>query len=157
MIRLGGNSEDRAVEILQDACRDLPGEVEGYKKDDTPDSIAERFAQLVAGTNGATWSPQPRRVPDFVDSENAYHFAVAGGTLWIDHDRCDPQTTALVIEHSSGLLNDADGKPVLAVSADEIENKDSELIALEIECRRARKPVVFVDLPIQGIDTPRHI
>ena len=151
VIRLGGNSEDRAVEILQDACEDLPGEVQGYKKDDTPGYIAQRFAQLVDDAGGSTWSPQPRRVPNYVGK--SYAFPISGGTVWIDHDQCDPQTTALVIEHSSGLLNEGDGKPVLAVPPDEIENKDSELIALEVECRRAGHPVVFVDLPIKGIDT----
>ena len=28
VVRLGGNSEDRAVEILQDACKDLPATIE---------------------------------------------------------------------------------------------------------------------------------
>src|SRR5262249_54860413 len=40
VIRLGGNTEDRAVEILQSACKDLPARVEGYKKTDTPAKIA---------------------------------------------------------------------------------------------------------------------
>ena len=151
VIRLGGNSEDRAVDILHDACKNLPGEIEGFKKDDTPAFIAQRFTELVDDAGGNTWSPQPRRVPDYV--AKSYSFAISGGTVWIDHDHCDPQTTAQVIEHSSGLLKDANGKPVPAVSSDEIENKDSELIALETECRRAGRPVVFVDLPIAGIDT----
>ncbi len=151
VIRLGGNSEVRAVDILQDACKDLPGEIEGYKKDDTPGFIAQRFAQLVAETNRATWSPQPRRVPEYVGK--GYSFPISGGTVWIDHAQCDPQKAAFIVEHSSGLLHDVDRKPMLAVDADEIENQDSELIALEIECRRAGHPVVFVDLPIRGIDT----
>ncbi len=155
VIRLGGNSEDRAVEILEAACAQLPGRVEGYKKDDTPTSIAQRFAELVNDAGGTGWSPQPRRVPEYVGK--SYSFSISGGTVWIDHNGCDPQTTVVVIEHSSDLLKDAEGKPVLAVSADEIENKDSELIALEVECRRAGKPVVFVDLPIKGIDRSRHI
>ena len=151
VIRLGGNSEDRAVDILQDACKDLPGEIEGYKKDDTPGYIAQRFAQLVAETDGTTWSPQPRCVPEYVGK--SYSFPISDGTVWIDHAQCSPTTTAFIVEHSSGLLHDVDSKPVLAVDADEIANKDSELIALEVECRRATHPVVFIDLPIKGIDT----
>ncbi|MCC6677578.1 MAG: acetate--CoA ligase family protein [Phycisphaerales bacterium] len=47
VIRLGGNTEDRAVDILQSACKDLPAKVECYRKTDTPAAIAARFAMLV--------------------------------------------------------------------------------------------------------------
>ena len=57
------------------------------------------------------------------------------------------------MQNSSWLLKaDRDHKPVLAVSESDVANKDSELIMLEIECRRAGKAVVFVDLPVEGID-----
>jgi succinyl-CoA synthetase beta subunit len=156
VIRLGGNSEDRAVEILQDACRDLPGRVEGYRKDDTPAFIAERFAKLVEESKGATWTPRPRTVPGFVGGVEggggSYHFPINGGTVWIDGDRCDAETTAFVVEQSQGLLREADGKPELAVGEQDVAGRDSELVALEIECRRAGRPVVFVDLPLEGLD-----
>ena len=48
MIRLGGNAEDRAVDILQRMSKLLRAPVEGYRKTDTPAFIAERFAELVA-------------------------------------------------------------------------------------------------------------
>ncbi len=153
VIRLGGNSEDRAVEILQDACKGLPGRVEGYRKDDTPAFIAERFAKLVEESKGATWMPRPRMVPGFVGG--SYHFPINGGKVWIDGDRCDAETTAFVVEQSQGLLRELDGKPELAVGEKEVADKDSELVALEIECRRAGRPVVFVDLPVEGLDEGR--
>lgn len=94
-----------------------------------------------------------RHVPDFVGSDSAYSVPIHGGMLWIDHEACDADTAALVVKHSSELLklND-DGKPVLAVSESDVAGKDSELIACEIECLRAGKPIVFVDLPIPGLD-----
>jgi succinyl-CoA synthetase beta subunit len=150
LIRLGGNSEDRAVEILQDACRDLPGRVEGYRKDDTPAFIAGRFSELVDDAGGAVWKPRRRHVPAFVGG--SYSFPITGGTVWIDTDACDAETTALVVEQSQGLLRDSGGRPELAVSEDDVAGKDSELVALEVECRRAGRPVVFVDLPIAGLD-----
>ena len=63
VIRLGGNTEDRAVEILQQACKDLPAKVEGYKKTDPPAKIAARFAELVAQSKAAPWEAHrpPRR------------------------------------------------------------------------------------------------
>ncbi|MHC4966426.1 MAG: hypothetical protein ACYTGE_16145, partial [Planctomycetota bacterium] len=153
VIRLGGNSEDRAVEILQEACRGLPGRVECYRKDDTPAFIASRLEELVGQASGATWTPQPRTVPSYVGG--SYHFPISGGTVWIDGDRCDAETTAFVVEQSQGLLRDGDGGPRLAVDEEEAAGKDSEFVALEIECRRAGRPVVFVDLPIEGLDEDR--
>jgi hypothetical protein len=74
--------------------------------------------------------------------------------VWIDHAACDAATTEVVVQNSSWLLkSDERQRPVLAVAEAEAANKDSELIMLEIECRRAGKPVVFVDLPIPGIDS----
>lgn len=157
VIRLGGNGEDRAVEILEDACRDLPAPVEGYKKDDTPVWCAARFAQLVeqhpspsGRGEGGEGDPQSgfgtRRAPAFVGRDAAYSFPITGGRVWID-DGCDEETAQLVVNHSDGLLRMGENrKPRLAVSAEEIAGKDSELIACEIECHRAGRPVVFVDL-----------
>ena len=150
VIRLGGNGEDRAVEILEDACRGLPGRVEGYRKDDTPAFIADRFAELVKSANGATWTPRARSVPEYAG--RSYRFPIKGGMVWIDHERCDRPTTVFVIEHASGLLRAENGLPVLGVSDAEVAAKDSELLALEVDCRRADRPVVFVDLPIPGLD-----
>ena len=48
VIRLGGNTEDRAVEILRRMSKLLRAPVEGYRKTDTPAFIAARFAELVA-------------------------------------------------------------------------------------------------------------
>jgi len=155
VIRLGGNSEDRAVEILEDACRDLPGAVEGYRKDDTPAFCAERFAALVQEGSGDGGSGHDRKMPGFVGSTGAYQFPIQGGVVWIDHEQGDPEANRFCIAQSSGLLeaNDA-GMPVLAVPEDEVAGKDSEMIACEIECGRAGHSVLFVDMPIAGLDEP---
>jgi succinyl-CoA synthetase beta subunit len=150
VVRLGGNSEDRAVEVLQASAKLTGAPIEGYKKDHTPAFCAERFAKLVEKNYGRPWTPRPRNVPEFVGP--GYSFAINGGRVWIDHVRCDVDTTQFVVEHSSGLLKSENALPVLAVSAEDVASKDSELIALEIECRRSGRRVVFVDLPIDGID-----
>lgn len=155
VIRLGGNSEDRAVEILQDSCKDLPATVEGYRKDDTPAACAARFRELVEA-NGKRAVKMTRRVPEYVGSDAAYSFPIDGGWVWIDYANCDADTARLVVEQSSELLElDDSGKPVPAIELEELANKDSELIACEIECFRAGRPALFVDLAIEGLgDTP---
>ncbi|MCG8608758.1 acetate--CoA ligase family protein, partial [bacterium] len=47
VIRLGGNSEDKAIDILENYTKDLPAPVEGFKKDDSADLCAERLRALV--------------------------------------------------------------------------------------------------------------
>jgi succinyl-CoA synthetase beta subunit len=152
VVRLGGNSEDRAVAILADAGRGLGAAVVGYRKDDTPAACAKRFKALV---EQSPWPPAPmtRRVPDFVGAAGAWSSAIKGGRLWIDVARCDADAARVLVANSAGLLAlDDRGKPVLAVPEAEIADKDSELIALEIESRRAGHPIVFLDLPIPGLD-----
>jgi succinyl-CoA synthetase beta subunit len=156
-LRLGGNSEDRAVEILETACADLPAAVVGYKKDDPTAKCAERFKELVDAQNGTGWTPRERAVPSFVGSSDALFFEVAlsdawKGYVWIDYPDCDAKATALLVEHSAGVLKIDNGKPALAIAPEEAMNKDAEMIACEIECAIAGSPVVFVDLPIPGVD-----
>jgi succinyl-CoA synthetase beta subunit len=152
VIRLGGNAEDRAVEILEDACRDLPGVVEGYRKDDTPAFCAARFTALMESSEKHRAGELTRSVPAWVGGD-ADAFPIVGGHVWIDTESCDASLTARLAEWSSGLLkDDGTGRPVLAVDEETAAKADSEFIACEIECLRAGRGVVFVDLPIAGID-----
>src|SRR5437763_1265050 len=84
VIRLGGNTEDRAVEILARMSKLLRAPVEGYRKTDTPAFIADRFAKLVAGASGAKWRPRHPRTPNFIENNSAMKFEVKGGRVWID-------------------------------------------------------------------------
>lgn len=153
VVRLGGNSEDRAVRILEDACKDLPATIEGYKKDDTPAFCAERFAELVDTSRDRQGAETKRRVPDFVGNSDADQFPITGGTVWIDSARCDAATAQRVADLSDGLLtiDESTDRLTPTIDAEELAKKDSEFIALEIECRRAEMPVVFVDLEIPGL------
>ena len=153
VIRLGGNAEDRAVEILEDACKGLPATIEGYRKDDTPAFCAKRFAALVEASDGPTSSDLHRSVPTFVGSAAALSFAIDGGHVWIDIEHCDADLTERMAGWSSGLLqDDGSGCPQLAVAREDATSADSEFIACEIECLRAGRPVLFVDLPVAGLD-----
>jgi succinyl-CoA synthetase beta subunit len=160
VIRLGGNTEDRAVDILQSACKGLPAKIEGYKKMDPPAKIAERFAALVdehrnrdrqgAEAGDGKWRPRAPRRPSFVGATTAIAFPVKGGRVWID-----PATwknnAAAIVSRANGLLNDESGKPALTVKSDEFLTKDSDMIACEVECRRDGVEGLFVELEIPGL------
>jgi succinyl-CoA synthetase beta subunit len=143
VIRLGGNSEDRAVEILQSACAQLHVPIEGYKKTDPPAKIARRFAELVAASKAAPWIPRSPRV-----ATRGLSWPIRGGKLWIDPEVWKTNAAAIVAR-SAGLLRDDHGKPS---PAEDLTNKDSELIACEVECRREGFDGVYVELEIPGLD-----
>ncbi len=144
VIRLGGNTEDRAVEILQSACKGLPTTVEGYKKSDPPAKIAARFAELVA-TGSRVWKPRAPQRPAFVGANGSHSFDVKGGKVWVDGATWKAGAPA-IIARSNGLIKDAAGVPTLTVSAQDFLAKDSDMIACEVECRIAGISGVFVDL-----------
>src|SRR5947207_10547198 len=103
VIRLGGNTEDRAVDILHRISGLLRAPVEGYRKTDSPAMIAERFAELVTGASGPKWKPRAPRVPKFVKDPLAIMLPVKGGRVWIDTAQW-PQIRRAVETHSGGLI-----------------------------------------------------
>src|SRR6516162_2263162 len=151
VIRLGGNTEDRAVEILTRMAKLLGARIEGYRKTDTPATIANRFAELVDDAKGAKWKPRAPRAPGFITSKSAAKFEVKGGRVWIDNPKW-PQIRTAVESHSGGLVVDREGKPAIGLPSEEFANKDSELVACEIECRLAEIEGFYLQLDVPGLD-----
>jgi succinyl-CoA synthetase beta subunit len=150
VIRLGGNTEDRAVEILHRMSKLLRAPVEGYRKTDTPAFIAARFAELVA-SDGKKWRPRSPRVPKFVSDPSATKLAVKNGRVWIDTARW-PEIRVAVETHSGGLIIDHDGAPSSALPNEEFATKDSELLSCDVECRLAGIEGFYLELDIPGLD-----
>src|ERR1700731_937528 len=111
VIRLGGNTEDRAVDILQRMSKLLRAPIEGYRKTDAPAKIAERFAELVAGAGGTKWRPRKPRVPKFIKDPSATMLPVKNGRVWIDTARW-PQISPPIEKHSGGLIVERAGAPL---------------------------------------------
>jgi succinyl-CoA synthetase beta subunit len=151
VIRLGGNTEDRAVDILQRMSRLLGAAVEGYRKTDAPAAIATRFAELIATGKGAKWKPRRPRVPKFVKDPSVTTIPVKGGRVWIDSAQW-PQIRSAVETHSGGLIVDRAGAPVSSVPGQEFATKDSELLGCDVECRLAGVEGFYLELDIPGLD-----
>ncbi len=163
VIRLGGNTEDRAADILHSACKGLPATVECFKKNDPPARIAARFAELVSASCNpqskiqnleSIWSPRSPRRPSFVGAPSSPSFAIKSGTVWINPEAWKTHAPA-IISRSNGLLRDNNGRPALTCTADEFLAKDSDMIASEVECRRdgiEGDGGVFVVLDIPGLN-----
>jgi succinyl-CoA synthetase beta subunit len=151
VIRLGGNTEDRAVDILQRTSKLLRAPIEGYRKRDTPSFIAARFAELLATAGAKKWKPRALRVPKFVSHDAAIALAVKNGSVWIERERW-PQIRSAVQEHSGGLIVDLAGAPTPSMPAEEFATKDSELLACDVECRLAGIEGFYLELDILGLD-----
>jgi len=151
VIRLGGNTEDRAVDILQRMSKLLRAPVEGYRKSDTPATIAARFAELVAEAKDAKWKPRTPRAPKFAKQPSAGMLAVKNGRVWIDTAQW-PQIRPVVETHSGGLIVDREGAPAAALPSEEFAAKDSELLACDVECRLAGVEGFYLELDIPGVD-----
>src|SRR6058998_515018 len=136
VIRLGGNTEDRAVDILHRMSKLLRAPVEGYRKSNTPTMIAERFAELVEGGGGTKWKPRAPRVPKFVKDPSAIMLPVKGGCVWIDTAKW-PQIRSAIETHSGELIVDHAGAPATSLPSEELATKDSELLACDVESRLA--------------------
>jgi succinyl-CoA synthetase beta subunit len=150
VIRLGGNTEDRAVDILHRMSKLLRAPVEGYRKTDTPAMIAARFAELVAEAKGAKWKPRPPRLPKFIKRPSATSFSVKGGRVWIDTVLW-PQFRPAVEAHSGGLIIDREGAPAPSLPGEEFATKDSELLACDVECRLGGIEGFYLELDIAGL------
>jgi succinyl-CoA synthetase beta subunit len=150
VIRLGGNTEDRAVDILHRMSKLLSAPVEGYRKTDTPATIAERFAELI-GSAGTKWKPRIPRAPRFIKDSPTIAFPVKNGRVWIDTKEWS-QIRSAIETHSAGLIVDRDGVPAPSLPDEEFATKDSELLACDVECRLAEVEGFYLELDIPGLD-----
>jgi succinyl-CoA synthetase beta subunit len=157
VIRLGGNAEDQAVEILERVNGLVPAPVEGYRKDDSPDFCAERLDRLITDHAPAAQTPTGRAPLPAVEP---YRFGtVTGGTVTLDHARCATCETKVCVKtcaRSILSLNDA-ALPVLNITPEEAKKgRCVECLACDIECYFHGNKGGFVELPIAGLDAYRQ-
>jgi succinyl-CoA synthetase beta subunit len=151
VIRLGGNTEDRAVDILQRMAKLLGVSIEGYRKTDAPAAIAAQFAELVTAGKGTKWKPRAPRKPKVMQNSSVTSIPVKGGRALIDNSNW-PQIRRAIESHSGGLIVDRAGVPAASLPNEEFATKDSELLACDVECRLAGVDGFFLQLDIPGLD-----
>jgi hypothetical protein len=129
----------------------LRAAIEGYRKTDAPAMIAARFAELVSGAGGTKWKPRAPRLPKFVKDKSATMLPVKSGRVWIDTAKW-PDIRGAVETHSGGLIVDRERAPFSTLPNDDFANKDSELLACDVECRLAGVEGFYLELDIPGLD-----
>ena len=154
VIRLGGNSEDKAVEILEWLNGWVPAPVDGYKKDNPPDHCAARLHALIQ--EGKRVEPQKRERPGAAGEARLYQFeTVTGGTVTYDHAVCATcETKACIQECVPKILTcNEEGLPVLNITAEEArKGRCIECLACEVDCFFRGAGGGHIVLPIPGLD-----
>ena len=151
VIRLGGNCEDIAVEILEKYTADLPAPVEGYKKDDSADFCAQRLRELVDSYSYQNKKIVKKKPADIL---NNYSFETFTGSVTFDHSICaDCSSKVCVSACIPQILKLQNDLPVLDISTEDAKKgKCTECLACELECEFHGKNGAYIDLPIAGFD-----
>jgi len=153
VIRLGGNMEEKAIEILERAAPEMPAPLEAYGKDDTADFCAERLDNLIK-EDKIKDLPMPAPRPD---SREPYTFESPTGTVTYDHAICDTCESKVCVETCvRQILKLEDGRPMLDISREDAKRgRCIECLACEVECHFEGEGGGFVDLPIPGLEEYR--
>jgi succinyl-CoA synthetase beta subunit len=155
VIRLGGNSEDKAVEILEWLNGWVPAPVEGYRKDDSPDFCASRLRALIEEGKLVMPGAVAQRITAG-DAADLYQFStVTGGTVTYDHTICAGCESKICVQECARQilsLND-DGLPVLNITHEEAQKgRCGECLACEVDCFFKGAGGGRITLPIPGLD-----
>ena len=147
---MGGNSEDKAIEILENYTKDLPAPVEGYKKDDSAQFCAERLRELVDN-----FQPEKNQGKKFVSPTpvDPYSFQTLTGKITYDHALCKECESKICVESCPPeILKLENDLPVLAIPDEDAKaGKCIECLACEIECIFHGNKGAYIDLPIAGL------
>ena len=157
VVRLGGNAEDKAVEILEQVNGRIPAPVEGYKKTDTPQFCAQRLKALVEGYTPPATRPAGRQQPA---AQRPYAFGtVTGGTVTYDHAVCATCESKVCVKECVPriLALNEDGCPVLNIAPEEAQKgRCIECLACDVACYFQGAGGGYVDLPIPGLEEYRR-
>ncbi len=156
VIRLGGNFEEEAIEILATYLKDVPAKVEGYGRDDSPEYCAERMEELIKENGFACHEVTP--ICDPVVPAEAYAFETFTGNIFIDHSKCPScRTKGCVDACKAEVLRIDRGRPILAISENDAQKgKCTECLACEIYCKFHEKDAITIHLPIPGLKEYRE-
>lgn len=152
VIRLGGNREELAVEIIQKYLGDIGVPVEAYGKDDSAAFCAERLRKLVDEGPYASSGPDP--ISNMDTPVEPYSFKTLTGEITVDHAKCvECGEKPCVDACRPNILDLSDGKMVLNITEEEAaKGHCTECLECEIACWSEAKKAIKISLPIEGLD-----
>jgi len=156
VIRLGGNYEELAVEILGSYLKEIPAKVEGYGRDDSPEFCAQRMEELIK--ENAHRSHQVKPIVEPTPPPGYYSFQTITGEIFFDHQKCPKcKTKGCVNACKPEILKLEDTKPVLAVNPEDAKRgRCTECLACEIFCTFQEQEAITIHLPVPGLKEYRE-
>ncbi|MCX6646297.1 MAG: hypothetical protein NTY09_08070 [bacterium] len=151
VIRLGGDREELAIEILTKYLSDIGVPVEAYGKDNASIFCAERLRKLIDEGPYTPKGPDPISNQD--EPAQPYTFKTLTGRWTIDHAKCAGcDSSPCVNACHPNILDIKDGKVVLNITEEEaLSGRCTECLACEIACWSMSNRAIRIDLPIEGL------
>jgi succinyl-CoA synthetase beta subunit len=152
VIRIGGNSEELAIELLHTYTKDLPGKVEAYGRDTSAVFCAKRLRKLVDNWDYSRKVP-PKEIRE-KPMPSCYHFNTLTGTLYIEQEKCKTCVNKVCVEScKANILKFDDRVPTLSITPEEVKKGGcTECLACELACEFQGNKAIFIDLPIPGLE-----
>lgn len=152
VIRIGGNGEAQAIELLQRANGEFPAPVEAYGRDASPEFCTERLHDLIDHYVPLDEIPVRQRP----EASDPYTFdTVTGGTVTLDHARCrDCESKICITACAPKILSLEGDVPVLNITKEQAQKGGcTECLGCEVNCYFHGNAGGYVKLPIEGLDT----
>jgi succinyl-CoA synthetase beta subunit len=156
VLRLGGNGEDIAKELVERYAQFLPAPIEAYRKKDSADFCASRLFELIS--NAKTQSSkgaksEPSAVADGFSAD--YSFKSKTGTVSFAYSQLNANSAEKIVASCPQkiLKLDENNLPILAIETEEAERgKCSECLACEFASLDLGLNAVKIDFPIEGLE-----
>jgi len=155
VLRLGGNYEEVAIEILEKYLHSKGYNVIGYGKNTSPRRAVRKLKEMIGKNPKFHSVAHPE---EFFPKGDEYSFETMTGTIYIDHNACNKCKTRGCIDTCKyNVLKLENGKPVLAIDRENAKRgKCTECLACEIYCNFHEKGALNIVLPIPGLKEYRE-
>lgn len=151
VLRLGGNGEDIAKDLVERYAKFLPAPIEAYSKKDSADFCAARLMELIQ--NYPQISTDEHRFSED-DFKKDYSFKTKTGSISFNYNELDNLAAGKIIASCPQkiLKLNENNKPILAIEHEEAERgKCSECLACEFASLDLGLKAVKIDFPIEGL------
>ncbi len=158
VLRLGGNGEDYAKELVDKFSVDLPAPMEAYQKRHSAEFCAGRLKEMIEGFSLQRYrdTETEKSVPSVLNDDlksktEKYNFKTRTGTIHFNHSKFDKDSTTKIVESCPVKILKAseNNKPVLAISEEEAQKgKCIECLACEFKDWENKIGGVEIEFPI---------
>ena len=158
VIRIGGNSEELAIEILQTDTKGLSCKMEAYGRDTSAVFCAKRLRALIDAWDYSRKGSS--RIVQGGANPSSYQFDTLTGKLLIGHEKCQSCEKKPCVESCTAkiLKFDDQGMPILNVTPQEAKKgRCTECLACELVCQFHGNKGISIDLPIPGLNDLKRL